>query len=277
MSSSPSRRRQSVRTPQRRNIDSSKKREEETFDPFVTASWSPTKAVDTSILKQTLLSQLNARTGADSTFEPYSFTSPVKLFDNGTTGSMSLYDDKHKRLFSSMKSIASPRTISHNRFASTRPPSVASRVATPNLVPRSATKRAGPEDSSHVTPNKRRRIEVLSPVGSPVASALSFNFDRPGKGSSNNAIAKITAKEPVKKDMPAHTESGKNEKPADSTHTFGRSQPQTRDAKVAVPTTIGTSSPARYNRSGIPRPGDLRNKEAKSSRLKNSSPRRLWH
>lgn len=269
-SPSPSRRRQSVRTPQRRNVDSARRRKEESFDPFVVASWSPSKDSGPSILKQTLLSQLNSRVETDAGNTAFSFSSPFKHHPwNGTSTGTSTFDDKHQRLFKSMKSIASPKTISCNRFASVK----ANKQGDCNRrVLHSASKRAGPVDHTLGTPNKRRRMDTSS-VATPASAPLSRTVETPGEAL-KEAPSKASS-QAVKSKYKGDQTIGKEVKPGskDMEHTSPQQQTQKPDGAA---TTSTSSCPLTKHKSAIPRPNDLKSRVIQTSRVRNGSPKRLW-
>lgn len=160
MPSSPARRRQSTRTPQRRP-ERSKAGQTDNLDPFV----SPQKGQgDADMLRQSLLAQLTARVEAEpATSKNTSWRAGGETGRHATTATTDhSYEDKHKRLFNSMASIGH---------------SLAKSVWRPSAVNSGPSKRSVDTvtETMHGTPSKRRRLaEVVNPPATP---ALSFHFD----------------------------------------------------------------------------------------------------
>lgn len=271
MVSSPARRRQSIRTPQRRVHVPASRREEDTFDPFVPTARSSSKALDTSILKETLLLQLNSRIGVEPAFESLLSTSALKHHAHQMYDGTSMYDNEHKRLFSSMKSIASPRTISlkntHSRVAA-------------NLgaaSPHSASKRPVPQESSNSMPNKRRKVEMPAHTLPKPPPSLAFNFDRINEeiqGPSRAPIrtpTQIADKDRNKCRTTARPEvSDKFER-----HLGMPKSPMRAQGRLKTDSSLPMNSPSRI-RQGVTRPQNYRSTPDTQSGIHSSIPKRVW-
>lgn len=180
MSSTPSRRRQSVR-PSKGRRETTQMREEASFDPFVTQASTPAQE-PAGILKQSLLAQLNARVGLDSPgYFPFGESEKVGSPSKQAPCNTFSYENEHKRLFNSMKSIGSPRSKTRKL-----PESVRRNKGTPHLASQSPSKvseqptpkRTGSPNLSLATPSKRRKLEFVSPEKTKPVPDLMFRFDK---------------------------------------------------------------------------------------------------
>ncbi|CCG83944.1 protein of unknown function [Taphrina deformans PYCC 5710] len=181
MSSTPLRkRRQSIRSPQRR-LQGSKNPHETSFDPFL----STVESEDATILKQTLLAQLNARVSADNS-NPFVFGQSTGKDDGLGT---KRYDGKHDKIFKSMKSIAALR-ISDNLGPSMSRSQSKQDLSKTGSLASTSVKRADLGDHPVATPSKRRKIESVKPSPSALPK-LSFNFDK-ARAPQQQSTASIT-------------------------------------------------------------------------------------